>query len=123
MLDKLYYLILSLILGCAIIIAWQAVARAEVYDAEVIADGIYHIEGAERAKKPFGILSVSCNGYADCRRVCINTIQNNFTRWQIAGSKGDFLTFLAGRYAPLNVENDPAGLNANWLRNLKAYLK
>jgi len=30
---------------------------------------------------------------------------------------GDFISFLGSRYAPKNAENDPHGLNANWIKN------
>jgi|SRR3990167_4018054 len=90
------------------------IARSEVYDSEEIADAIYHIEGGAKAKKPFGILSIPCHSYRECRRICINTVQNNFTRWQLAGSQGDFLKFLADRYAPPSAHP----LNKNWYPNL-----
>ena len=36
---------------------------------------------------------------------------------------GDFIAFLGSRYAPKNVENDPTGLNANWIDNVRAHYK
>ena len=47
------------------------------YNDHAIADAIYYAEGAEKASKPFGILSVKCEGYNECRRICLNTIRNN----------------------------------------------
>lgn len=88
--------------------------------ANSIADAIYIVEGGAKAKVPYGILSVKTN---DPRRICLNTIRNNYIRWQNAGSKGDFLEFLAGRYAPIGVANDPRNLNRNWLPNLRKILK
>ena len=95
-----------------------AMAFGAEYDSEFIADAIYIIEGGPKAKKPFGILSVPCEGYEDCRQVCINTINNSFTRWQAAGATGDFLTVLGNRYAPPQAHH----LNKNWLPNLRAVL-
>lgn len=95
-----------------------AFASAEEYDAEQIADAIYIAEGGERAKKPYGILSVPCAEKEECRKICLNTIHNNFARWQIAGAEGDFLAFLAERYAPASAHP----LNKNWLPNLRYYL-
>ena len=110
----------------AIVAFWwlllSSIANAEVYDADVIVDAIYQAEGAEKAKKPFGILSVSCNGYEDCRQVCYNTVINQFTRWQVAGSEGDFLESLARRYAPVGADNDPNNLNINWLANVRYFI-
>ena len=99
-------------------------AWAEVYDSNDIADAIYQAEGGSRAVKPYGVLSVPCHSEADCRNVCLNTIENTFTRWQADGSKGDFLEVLAERYAPTqHATNDRGGLNVHWLGNVKYFLK
>ena len=34
---------------------------------------------------------------------------------------GDFINFLGSRYAPKGAENDPKGLNANWIKNVKTH--
>lgn len=93
-------------------------------DAE-IADAIYKAEGGAKAKKAFGILSVKCEGYNECRQVCLNTIRNNRKRYKEYGYKKykTYLEFLASRYAPVGAENDPRGLNRNWLKNVKYFLK
>ena len=118
--------VLIFALSACVLIWWMAVAavicHADTYDADVIVDAIYRAEGAEKAKKPFGILSVPCKGYEDCRRVCENTVINSFTRWQVAGASGDFLEFLASRYAPVGAANDPSGLNRNWLKNVRYFI-
>ena len=95
---------------------------AEEYDADRIVEVIYLVEGAEKAKKPFGILSVKCDGYDDCRQVCYNTVVNSFSRWQIAGSKGDFINYLSKVYAPVGAKNDPTNLNRSWEKNLRYLL-
>lgn len=110
-------IILGLVMLVLILILGKT-AHAEVYDSEILADAIYVIEGGQKAKKPFGILSVPCNGYEDCRQVCINTIEANFTRWQASGATGDFLNFLGNRYAPPQAHP----LNRNWIPNLKSVL-
>ena len=83
-------------------------------------------EGAEKAKKPFGVLSVPCNGYADCRRICYNTVKNNWIRWinksHNAELYPDYLSFLASRYAPIGAGNDPQNLNRHWLKNVQYFL-
>lgn len=116
----------SAMLTCLWVSLWLIFAscvQAEIYSSTEIASAIYVIEGGPNAKKPYGILSVPCNGEKDCRNICLNTVENSFTRWQIAGSQGDFLGYLANRYAPTkNASNDPQGLNKNWLRNLKNHL-
>lgn len=92
-------------------------------EAERLADAIFHCEGGDRAKVPYGILSVKVSGKEEARRVCLNTIKNNFKRWQAAGAQGSYLEFLARRYAPIGASNDPKALNQNWLRNVRAHLE
>ena len=98
-------------------------AWAEVYDSNDICDAIYVIEGGAKTRHPYGILSVSCHGEMACREVCLNTVENTFTRWQASGSKQPFLEALAARYAPIGAENDELyHLNRFWLGNLRARL-
>jgi hypothetical protein len=86
-----------------------------------VADAIYVIENSE--KYPYGIKSIPTNGNKElARKYCINTVRNNFYRWQAKGSKGDYLTFLANAYCPIGASDDPKGLNKNWLRNLRSQL-
>lgn len=83
--------------------------------ANRLADAIYIAEGADRAVKPYGILSVPCNSHQDCRQICLNTIKNNHKRW-LRDSKGmTYLEYLAHRYAPVGA-ND---LNRHWLSNVQ----
>lgn len=84
--------------------------------AERIANAIYKAEGGARAKVPYGILSVKVQDEQEARRVCLNTIRNNWQRWIKAGRIGSFIDFLADRYCPLSV--DPVG-NKNWKNNVK----
>jgi hypothetical protein len=91
-------------------------------EAERIADAIYVAEGGAKAKKPYGILSVKVANAQEARQVAINTVRNNWKRWHDAGRPGDYIEFLAKRYAPLGVANDPSGLNKNWLKNVRAGL-
>jgi hypothetical protein len=93
-------------------------AKAETYVADEIVDAIYLVEGGEKAIKPFGILSIPCNDFYSCRKICYNTVVNNFDRWQLSGSEGDFLEFLGNRYAPPQLSR----LNKNWVPNLRAIL-
>lgn len=87
-------------------------------DVPKLMEAIYIAEGGKKAKKPYGILSIPCEGKAHCGRICLNTIRNNLKRWDKAGRKEPYLEFLARRYAPQGVKNDPNGLNRNWLKNV-----
>lgn len=90
--------------------------------ASRIVDAIYIAEGGDRAAKPYGILSVPCGSKDECRKICENTVRNNYKRWQKAGNPGTYLEFLASRYAPVGVSNDPKGLNRNWLKNVQTFV-
>ena len=99
-------------------ILFPAPARAE--DFGKIVDAIWVIEGGTRAKVPYGILSVKCSSKEECRRICFNTVRNNFRRWEKAGRPGQYLDFLADRYCPSSV--DPVG-NRNWKSNIKRMVR
>lgn len=89
------------------------------YTPDQIADAIYVAEGGARAKKPYGILSVPCDSQSSCRAVCLNTIRNNLKRWERAGRPGEYIDFLASRYAPPTAHP----LNRNWKPNVVKILK
>ena len=87
--------------------------------ANKIADAIFKAEGGTNTHYPYGIVSVKTT---NPRQVCLNTIKNNFIRFQTAGSKGDFIEFLGSKYCPVGAANDPHGLNKNWVKNVKKFL-
>jgi hypothetical protein len=89
---------------------------------EQLADAIFRAEGGYRATYLYGIRSVRYKDEAEARQICLNTIRNNKRRFFQQDKYGDFLEFLASRYAPLNAPNDPKGLNRNWLKNVRYFL-
>lgn len=93
--------------------------RAEDYTNDEIANAIYKAEGSEKASKPFGILSVECNGYDECRQICLNTIKNQRIRHAKHNCGKDFFVCFRNRYAPLEVHP----LNKNWLKNVRWFLQ
>lgn len=112
-------LFLGMLMGLSML--FSVPVRAEI-SVNKIVDAIYLAEGGEKAKKPYGILSVPCDSEASCRRIAENTVRNNFRRWLDAGAEGDYLEFLARRYAPIGASNDPRGLNQNWLSNVRYFM-
>lgn len=88
-----------------------------------IVDAIYKAEGGAKTRHPFGILSVKCVGYDDCREVCFNTVRNNWFRYAEAGYKGEYLVYLANVYCPIGAGNDPKGLNKHWLGNVSRLME
>lgn len=89
--------------------------------SERLVMAIYKAEGGEKTKYPFGIKSVSCEGYEECKKICHNTVRNNIKRWKDSINKGDdrdYLTFLWHRYAPPKSHK----LNKNWKKNVEYFL-
>jgi len=54
---------------------------------------------------------------------CASTIIRNRERYAKSDKSNDFISFLGGRYAPVGAENDPTGLNNNWIKNVKHWVK
>ena len=82
--------------------------------ANKMADAIFKVENSK--SHPYGIMIKT----SDPRRVCINTIKNNYVRWQNAGSPGEYVDYLADKYCPKS--SDPVG-NKNWKKNIRKFLK
>lgn len=66
------------------------------------------------------------------RQACINTVRNNWQKWTKGTSRymtmqhaeyKTFLNYLGSRYCPVGVDNDPSGLNINWVKNVKYFLE
>ena len=73
--------------------------------------------------REYGILHERCpNTYRGQAGWCAATVQKNYDRWVWAGKKGDFVSFLASRYAPVGVDNDPNRLNVHWYKNVRFYV-
>ena len=95
------------------------------YDNASIVDGIYRIEGGNKAQYAYGIRSVKYKDKAEARRICFNTVRNNRVRYAKAverGFKGDYIKFLASRFCPIGCDND-RGTNKFWENNLRRVLK
>lgn len=95
-------------------------AIAEKLDAAIaerLVNAIYKIEGGDRTKYPYGIKSIDTKGDKEAaRRICLNTINRNYSRWIKAGKPGSYLDFLGNRFCP--AVDDPEG-NRNWRKNIK----
>ena len=84
-------------------------------DVDRMVSVIYRIEGGEATRWPYGIKSVKCADKAEAKRVCENTVRNNWVRWHKAGKPGSFTVFLANRYCPVAAD---ANGNARWIANM-----
>ena len=97
---------------------------------DLLADAIYMAEGGAKTNFPFGIKSIKCRGYDECRRICKNTIRNNIKRFRASqknmeggGKKlsgSTYLSFLQNRYCPTsgNLSASEQELNGYWLKNV-----
>ena len=72
----------------------------------------------------YGIIHKRCpKGYRPQAGWCAATVQKNWDRWHKAGAKGEFITFLGGRYCPLDDPRDKDKLNRHWIPNVKKFKK
>lgn len=99
----------------------SAVSSPESIDVEKLADAIYLAEGGSKTRFPYGILKKY--KHTSPRQACINTIRHKHADWVKGGRKGDFLSYLASKYAPIGASNDPTGLNRNWKANVEYFLE
>jgi len=87
---------------------------SEIVNVEKLATAIYYAENSK--SHPYGIMVHY--KHTSARTACINTIRHALRDWN---GKGDFLAFLASRYAPIGASNDPRGLNRNWVKNVRYF--
>lgn len=100
-----------------------AASQSEVLSEDVVNRLVAAIERIENSKKyPFGIKSIPLKGdteeerYQYARRICRNTVVNNYARWVKAGKPGSYLTYLGSKYCP--PADDPMG-HKNWIKNIR----
>jgi hypothetical protein len=96
---------------------------AEKLNPEIVnrlAAAIYKAEGGDKTKYPYGIKSINTFGDKDkAKKICINTINNNWIRYNNQSKYTNYIEFLGSRYCPIGANNDPKGLNKNWVSNVK----
>lgn len=76
---------------------------------------IWTVEGGKNTRFPYGIKSISVKDEADARRICINSIKNNWKRWNTANRPCGFVDWMANRWCP--IKSDPVG-HKNWVQNV-----
>lgn len=81
-----------------------------------IVNAIWVAEGGEKARVPYGVLSVKVRDSAHARSICARTVRNNWSRWEESGRRVSFIAFLGSRYCPPAA--DPSG-HANWVSNVR----
>lgn len=119
---------IKILFGIVVVLASFSVCAAEIKPIDdnysnKIADAIFKIEGGYHTKYPYGIKSVRTN---NPRKVCLNTIKNNYIRWEKSDQKIDFLNYLANIYCPTNGKSltlEEKKCNKYWLINIRKILK
>ncbi len=71
----------------------------------------------------YGVRSIPVDTPAQAKRITMNSVRNNYRRWVDAGKPDTFVDFMQRRWAPIDPEHDPEGLNENWAPNIKSILK
>lgn len=93
---------------------------------DLIVKNIYIIEGGAKTKYPFGIKSINTDGnYEKSKRICEQTVRNQYVRWEKWGKTNDFLESLSERYCPTKTKNltqSEKKCNKYWLPNLRKAL-
>ena len=84
-------------------------------------DAIYKSEGGAKAKYLYGIRSIKYKNPEEARKICFNSVRNNYARWIKSGQTNEFIVFMGKRFCPIGANNDPKNLNSNWVKNVKYY--
>lgn len=112
----------SFVVGNLSLVYASEVARnssIQIVNIDVLADAIYRAEGGAKTRHPYGIIKKYKT--TTPRQACINTIKSNLKRYRASKSTEDFITFMSRSYCPIGAENDPTGLNKNWVKNVRYY--
>jgi len=90
---------------------------ADTYSVNEIVEAIGQAENS--IKYPYGIKSIDTKGNVEyARKICRNSVINNYKRYVKNGKKGDFLSFMRDRFCPLS----DSKLNRYWVDNVKYWL-
>lgn len=110
-----------LILGIIFLSSIWVEAQAETYTPDEIVEAIGRAENS--IKYPYGIKSINTNSNKEyARKICYNSVVNNYRRWIKAEKPIGFLEFIAKRFCLIGAKDDPNNLNINWIRNVKYWL-
>ena len=102
----------------ALLIFLAASVHAQILSSnqvQIIAQSIFLAEGGTNATYLYGVRSVKYKDAADAKRICENSIRNNYSRWIASGRTNDFIPFFAARYAPYD--------QTNWTRNVSFFVR
>lgn len=108
----------KLVIVVVLITLWTCWAFGEEIKVDDVVWAIGKAENSERY--PYGIKSIDTNGDKEyARKICKNSVINNYKRWLKAGKPKPFLEFMRDRFAPL----EDSELNKYWVKNVTYYLR
>lgn len=85
---------------------------------------LYSIRKAENGSwgrcRAFGVINPKAQASVDAQAgwACA-TIAKRYTEWKASNSDIPFVSYLAASWCPVGADNDPKGLNANWISNVQ----
>ena len=100
------------VLGIARQFAGASIAMPKLMQAVVTAEG--NIIRAAQCSVP----DVETRG--DALRILARSIDHHAVDWIMANHAAEFIAYFGAHWAPVGVANDPTGLNANWIANVRA---
>ncbi len=115
-------LVILFVLCLAFCLAHSLVYKTDWTNTEIV-EAIFKAEGGYKATYLYGIRSVKYEDEAEARQICLNTVINQRRRHSKHDCGKDYLVCLRDRYCPLQAKNDSLGLNSNWLKNVRYFLK
>ena len=86
---------------------------------------LFAIRQAERGRRglEFGIMTPRANSLDLQAAHCACTLKAQHKRHEAHACGLDFVACLAARYCPIGADNDPDGLNKNWLRLVRYFMQ
>lgn len=123
--NNIFFLICVIFILIMFILMWVRDSHAQLKPAiDDYVNAIFKAEGGESATYLYGIRSIPYDTPENARKYCYNTVYNTLVKYRATRCKDgeSDLDCLARRYCPLNVANDPKGLNKNWKSNVKYFL-
>lgn len=86
-------------------------------DKNALIRSIFLAEGGSATNYPYGILKKFKT--TTPFQATLNTINTALKTWDGEGDENDFIQHLGNKYAPVGADNDPKGLNKNWVSNVQ----
>ena len=116
-------IVLFIILGIRSCAHAGEIPKTREYSTVEVCDAIYRAEGGAKAQYLYGIRSVKYVSVTEAQEICMRTVRHARKDYRNRNIKEGFIEFLSRRYCPIGAKNDPHGLNKNWVKNVKWFIK